>query len=427
MRLNPFRLRSPEVRAKVGAMWHASPALFPLRSSAVRLRHSTAAGPRPIKILLASDGDAYTSEQQFAPVFRHGAALRAQRGVVVQHRTIDEALAMPASTLAKMDLVGLKLSFRTPAADAIRRVRLFRAALDSSDAKLVYFDGDDDANVQWPEVLSLVDLYLKKHVFADPSGYVRRYIGKSNLTDYVAREHGISFADDIIPESGGADANAVERILLGWNIGLDDRIAALARRIDPVSSIGLDKDIDISCVAPVSQTQIVWIEPLRRMATERVRALAGRFRVFAPHTRIAEDEFYDNMLRSRICISPFGYGEICWRDFEAICCGCLLIKPDMSHVRTAPDLFVPGVTYVPVRWDYSDLEEKCAFFLENDRERRTIAQNAAQALIASLRPDWLLAQIDKMLSAVGTSFTHAAGSQTVSGASAEALSPSVRE
>jgi len=27
---------------------------------------------------------------------------------------------------------------------------------------------------------------------------------------------------------------------------------------------------------------------------------------------------------SKICISPFGYGEICWRDFEAIIFGCLL-------------------------------------------------------------------------------------------------------
>lgn len=404
VRLNPLRLRSPEVRAKVGAMWHGSPALFPLRSSAARLRHAAGAGPRPIKILLASDGECYTSEQQFAPLFRHGTALRAQHGVVVQHRTIDEALAMPAPELARMDLVGLKLSFRTPPAEAVNCVRRFRAALDRREAKLVYFDGDDDANVQWPEVLSLVDLYLKKHVFTDPSGYLRRYVGKSNLTDYVAREHGVSFADDIIPESGGAEASSTGKILLGWNIGLDDRIAELAQRFDPVSSVSLDKDIDISCVAPVSQT--VWIEPLRRMATERVRAMAGRFQVFAPQQRIAEAEFYGNMLRSRICVSPFGYGEICWRDFEAICCGCLLIKPDMSHVKTAPDLFIPGVTYVPVRWDYSDLEEKCAYFLERDRERRTIAQNAAQALIASLRPDWLLARIEEMLSAAGTPLSH---------------------
>ncbi|MFX5858549.1 hypothetical protein ABTE63_19555, partial [Acinetobacter baumannii] len=77
--------------------------------------------------------------------------------------------------------------------------------------------------------------------------------------------------------------------------GLDDKIVALARRIGPLSSVGLAKDIDIACVAPVSNT--VWIGPLRRVATDRVRELAGRFRVFAPQTRIAESEFYGSMLR----------------------------------------------------------------------------------------------------------------------------------
>jgi spore maturation protein CgeB len=86
------------------------------------------------------------------------------------------------------------------------------------------------------------------------------------------------------------------------------------------------------------------------------------------------------MIRSKICISPFGYGEICWRDFEAILCGCLLIKPDMSHVETNPDIFMAGQTYVPVKWDFSDLEEKCAYYLAHDDERERIAAGAFNVL-----------------------------------------------
>ncbi len=163
------------------------------------------------------------------------------------------------------------------------------------------------------------------------------------------------------------------------------------------------------------------------MAAERVRALAGRYRVFAPDTRIAEDEFYDGMLRSRICVSPFGYGEICWRDFEAVCCGCLLIKAGHVAHQDGSRSLHPRRNLRAVRWDYSDLEEKCAFFLDNDRERRTIAENAAQALTDSLRPDWFLARIDKMLSAVATPLVCDSGSQTVRGPSAGALSSSVLE
>jgi hypothetical protein len=55
--------------------------------------------------------------------------------------------------------------------------------------------------------------------------------------------------------------------------------------------------------------------------------------------------------------SPFGYGELCWRDIEAIIAGAVLIKPDMTHLETRPNLFENNVTYLPVNWDFSNLEE----------------------------------------------------------------------
>jgi hypothetical protein len=107
------------------------------------------------------------------------------------------------------------------------------------------------------------------------------------------------------------------------------------------------------------------------------------------------------LLRSKICVSPFGYGEICWRDFEAVCLGCLLIKPDMGHVRTAPDLFIPGVTYAPVRWDFSDLEEVCSHYLENEKERVQIAQRARETLLNALRPEWFADRFGDLLTKLG--------------------------
>ena len=93
-------------------------------------------------------------------------------------------------------------------------------------------------------------------------------------------------------------------------------------------------------------------------------------------------------MRSRICVSPFGFGEICWRDFEAILFGCLLVKPDMGHVRTQPNVFVPGLTYVPVRWDYADLEEVCAAYLADEPRRLSVTSAARRTLLDSLQPAW---------------------------------------
>ena len=84
-------------------------------------------------------------------------------------------------------------------------------------------------------------------------------------------------------------------------------------------------------------------------------------------------------------MSPFGYGEVCGRDTEAILGGCLLVKPDMSHIRSLPDFYVSGETYVPVRWDYADLAETCEYYLDREEERARIAANAYRVLADSFR------------------------------------------
>ena len=347
--------------------------------------------------MLVSDGLAYTSEQQFAPIVRHAAALRRRFGVVVQQVSLERALMLQPSALASADILGLKLSFKCPAAEAERITSQFRSMLAGRKAKLVYFDGDDDACIQWPKVLRTVDSYVKKHVFADPQAYGRRYAGKSNLTDYVAREHGASFDANIVPQSGPVERADLAKLHLGWNIGLDDKIADLAQsiaRLDPV-----EKDIDIGSRAFVKPE--VWIHPLRDKLVDRIDAMAGSLRVLAPRERASQEQYYRELLRSRICVSPFGYGELCWRDFEAILCGCLLVKPDMGHLRTYPDVFVAGETYAPVQWDYSDLEQVCMRYLDDEPTRRRIADRALAVLTEALQEASFVEAFGSLLHKIG--------------------------
>ena len=41
-------------------------------------------------------------------------------------------------------------------------------------------------------------------------------------------------------------------------------------------------------------------------------------------------------------ISPFGWGEICFRDFESIILGKLLIKPNCDHI-TLGQIFIKKI------------------------------------------------------------------------------------
>jgi hypothetical protein len=99
---------------------------------------------------------------------------------------------------------------------------------------------------------------------------------------------------------------------------------------------------------------------------------------------VSQNQYYQELWDSKITLSPFGWGEVCFRDFEAIIAGSLLLKPDMAHVKTWPDVYIPWETYVPVNWDGTDIIEKTETCLANDRERSRIAENAYEQYYAQL-------------------------------------------
>jgi hypothetical protein len=86
-----------------------------------------------------------------------------------------------------------------------------------------------------------------------------------------------------------------------------------------------------------------------------------------------------------MCISPFGYGKVCWRDYDAHATGALLLKPDMSHLRALPDVFVPFETYVPLKWDLSDFGEKVEHYLYNLEAHGRIVRQGFEADAARIK------------------------------------------
>jgi len=350
-----------------------------------------------IRFLVVSDGIAGTSEAQFAPLRRFAPLLRDRLGVVFHFMRLTDAMRLDRSALARYPVIGLKLFFRTK--EPARIAAHFRELISGTGNTLVYFDGDDDVCVQWPEVLRLVDLYVKKGVFADENNYLRSYVGKSNLTDYVLRECGIAPTAADIPTSGVLEPHDLTKLHLGWSTALDDNHVDLFEEMRPRRSPST-KDVDIVCRASVPQD---WIFPLRNAVSSKLQPLIASRRVMIslPTSRVPRKQYYEELLRGRICISPFGYGEVCGRDIESSICGCLLIKPDMSHIRSYPNIFVPAVTYAPVRWDYADLADVCEYYLNREQERARIADNAYQALAESYRGKTFVSLFAGVLERIG--------------------------
>ena len=73
--------------------------------------------------------------------------------------------------------------------------------------------------------------------------------------------------------------------------------------------------------------------------------------------KLPYQEYIDKLPNSKVAISPFGMGEICFRDFEVMALKSILIKPDMKIVNTKPNIYIDGETYYSVKYDWSNLNE----------------------------------------------------------------------
>lgn len=148
------------------------------------------------------------------------------------------------------------------------------------------------------------------------------------------------------------------------------RLLAGERRRAPV------RDIDVH--ARIQTKGTGWYGSMRKHASNAISAVPGI--TSATNGMVKKSQFIAELSRSRLCFSPFGYGELCWRDFEAYAVGAVLLKPDMSHLDVMGDVFRPWETYIPVKWDLSDLDAVIKEALSDTARLEAIADNAYRCI-----------------------------------------------
>ena len=237
-----------------------------------------------------------------------------------------------------------------------------------SDTRKVYLDSFANSDIRFANKLSDFDLYYKKSILNDEQDILRLTYGHTTLTEYYGQLYGIEQS----PTHWQVPPGFLERLRLAPNFltgpGL---LEAFLGAPPPPQEHGRDIDVHARLGG---MKQDSWYGAMRRSASAKVEALNGIVTTSGSGIRLKE--FLAELRRSKICFSPFGYGEICWRDIEAFMTGSVLLKPDMSHLRTEPDLFRNDETYVATAWDFSDIEEKVFALLADEERRVRIARTA---------------------------------------------------
>lgn len=245
-----------------------------------------------------------------------------------------------------------------------------RIKLEWPDATIAYLDWFAPIDMRFAEVLNgYIQAYVKKQILRDLNSYGGVTLGDTNLTDFYARRFHIDLPEKRFP----VPEEFKRKLVMGWGFEYSSQILNILKQ--PWSFRG--RSIDLQARIATEGTD--WYSRMRQEAQAKAAELDGRFKV-AHRGRLSNPQYLAELRNSKMCFSPFGYGEVCWRDFEAMSTGALLIKPDMSHLRLANDFFRAYETYVPLAWDLHDLAEKIDYYVQHPKERKTIARNAVELL-----------------------------------------------
>ncbi len=319
------------------------------------------------RILFISEENPIAQTQLF-PFFFYGKEL-SKKPIVLRELPLKRFKSNKHPYHAPVDIIFLQTWFDYTSDEMDKLVMSIKQTWPV--AKLVYADWFANTDLRYADVLDKhIDAYLKKTVVKDFNEYNHSTIGHTLLTDYYNHLFCLEDAEFYfkVPE------NFQEKMFVGSSFAFADYL--IQRFLIPFPKHEI-RNIDIHARLAVSGTP--WYQGMRQHCYDKVQYCASNKKLVSQE-RVSNDAFLKELLDSKICFSPFGYGEVCWRDFEAICTGSLVFKQDMSHAVCSPDIFIPYETYVPLAFDLSDFDEKLNYYLLNEEERVRITRNAFNRL-----------------------------------------------
>jgi hypothetical protein len=246
--------------------------------------------------------------------------------------------------------------------------------------RLVFFEDNDSSESEVLHTLPLLDILLKKQVYADKSNYQKEFLGNRIYADFFKERFENIEEGKANPYPRLGSREDAGKMRLAWNLAygyypISKNETLLAQKLyqffgrKTLGILPINKVIQGSLPSPAE------LKCQARFDGKGYGEFVGYQRnhflqVIDKHPdfltgRIPLKEYNNEVRAVKAMLSPFGWGEICFRDFEAIFSGAVLVKPQMGHLDTFPNVFKPNQTYLPVTWDGSDLIEKVEMLFQN--------------------------------------------------------------
>ena len=245
--------------------------------------------------------------------------------------------------------------------------------LKSKYNKIIYCDTADSSGWIQSELLPIVDCYWKFQILKDKKLYLEPLYDQRLFTNYYHKNNFIvdenkDYSTKIV------DPKTLEKIKVFWNSSMANfsiyshitsriykyvKIDSLIKfRYNSLKTLN-NKNNDIFCRFNSAN--------YRETISYHRKTIQNLLSYFddLKFSKVKRIKYFNELSKSKISISPFGWGEIAYRDFESFINSTILIKPDMSHLETWPNLYIDKKTYLSFNWNFDNLIDVIENALDN--------------------------------------------------------------
>ena len=262
--------------------------------------------------------------------------------------------------------------------------------------KVIYFDDSAAVSHILYFILPYVDSYWVRGLLNDKSEYEKKLYGGRTFSNYYYEKYEVK--DERFNFSPNFKYKNTKKIKIAWNIGIGcfptsentflNRNYFIFRKLCCILSFlslnfflkkiissyitNMKKELKKELTQSFNNSLIS-----ARFSYEGYTNSVGFNRKLALRKIFQNNKFIKGKLPSwqyiKECskvmaiLSPFGWGEICYRDFEAILSKSLLVKPDMNHLDTWPNIYHDEY-YFKLDWDFNNIRNLESFLHIENKE-----------------------------------------------------------
>ena len=237
------------------------------------------------------------------------------------------------------------------------------------------WDGAGSLDLQ---VLDFVDKYYKRQLLNDMSFYSKRRISGYH-SEFYSKKYNLTF-ELFGPRSFYPLKKQNEKkIGLSWNYALYDFRYFGRTKLTFAFSKLIDNKMNLKFKAPRKSSKCLLSARFTPRNFQREKLLEFLKKTF-PSNKIGmgfidRNLYIKEMQNTNAVLSPFGYGEPCFRDIETFIAGAALIKPNMDHMKTWPDIYRDQETYLSIPWEIEKWNDTIPNILDDNKLLYEVAKN----------------------------------------------------